>query len=29
LLQARNMMRAQRLFMGHEEEIGKSKKKGK
>ena len=29
LLQARNMMRAQRLFMGHEEEIGKLKKKTK
>ena len=29
LLQARNMMRAQRLFMGHEEEIKKTKKKSK
>ena len=27
LLQARNMMRAQRLFIGHEEELVKSKKK--
>jgi len=27
MLQSRNMMRAQRLFLGYEEEIGKSKKK--